>query len=385
MGSLVLMGGCLLGLLGLEWARRNLFPGHPPPSRWWTGRSRSRGSRLGGPDHRTALLHQSSETLDSFFSNSAQLAEEQLRKALLESRSATERVRILCLLSDLASRKGERQDCLAFLEEAEEALRSDWKPLDRGCLQALEALLRTKTLAHLQEGAPAESLQCLQESESVLGLSPWGLRVRSECHLLAGRTDEALSDLTKLESLGWDKSAEFHLLRAECHLRARDYDALDWSLKAADLLSPYPDREKVIAASLRIERALHDGSIASAWRAVGVIHECLSRKVGDTGFRRAFHLGCARVHLAEGDLVEAHRHLQLAENNAPYPVALWDVHLLLGAVLEAEDRTEEARAVWERLISEARGTYFAGVAEARLLRQNPPRCLKIPGLETILK
>jgi hypothetical protein len=367
------MGGCALGLIGLERAQRIFFPGAPTLFGRWQGRTRHRESRPGGPGDWAALV---SVNLEQALREDPQGLEVQLRKQLLEAQTAPQKVLLACLLADLAARRGDRSECRALIEEADEALRSAWEPYNQTFQSALSSILRLKSLFWLQEGCVERVFETLETAVLLNGKADWVSLIKAQAHLLSGETARCRAEIDTLlspkepakRSSGSREQVRALLVRAESFLRDMDFDALSWILKSLDLAGPLSEEDLCVYARLRIESALHADDTQAAWRYAGLLRKPLRANPGHQGMARIFHLSCSRLHLAENNHEEAHRRLQLAENVALYPVARWEVDFLLGALLESEDREEEAMAIWERLAHEAGNIHFGKIAQARLAR-----------------
>jgi hypothetical protein len=392
----LIVGGCALGYFAIEMTQSVYFPDAPPSflRKLW-GRSRRQESRMGGSDNWAALLHfevlrgpAASEHPPSVPGRDNHRSESLLRKRLLETQDLPSRALTLLVLADIAAREARRRDCWDLIQEAEESLRKGWQPLENRFYSVVACALRIKCVWQLQEGRIEDAFAALREAESLFGRSNWADLLRAKAHLLAHHPASCRDELAHL--LGKQVSAPERtaamLLIAESFLREKDNTALSSTLKGIDLSAGLSEDARAAYAGLRIEWSLGEGDLEAAWRHLSILHDVWRKNPGRLAHAHAFHLCCARLHLAEGNPGEAHRRLQLAENCALFPAALWEVQWLLGALLESEDREAEAKEIWRGLAEQAQETYFGLLAQARLSRHQPrPRSTQPLELAAILR
>ena len=203
MTSWILLGGCLLGLFGVERAQQVLFPGETPLWGWRWGRTR-RQEKLTGGDSASRITPQFAfspeRILQGYHQYCRQLQmdapseiEETLRKRLFETKDRDQRILLYGLLAQASLLLDNREEAHALIEEAEESLRFDWRILDPVFLSVSETLKQTKALIYLQEGNCPIVLDLLEESERLFGKRKWIPLLRAETHLLKGDLEECQS------------------------------------------------------------------------------------------------------------------------------------------------------------------------------------------------
>lgn len=385
MNSWIWLGGCVLGLFGVERAQRIFFPGDPPLWGWRWGRTRRQEETTGGgPGDRTTplslkltpdqVLPGYSNWLKRLELQPSMQVEEELRKQLPSIGDREGRALLCGLLAQASLLLDNRFEAHCLIEEAEESLLSGGATTSQRGRAAAEALTRMKGLLLFQEGDVPAVSSVLDESEARFGRDSWSSLLRAENVLLAGETAACQSILfahlrdpksRHPEKPTIELPAGAWAVLGESYLRERDWEKLDRVLAVCLGLRKLPVEDRIAVIRLRVELLLHDGEIEEAWRQVGGIHQEWKGQKTHRGLARAFHLSCARVHLYEADTKEGLRRLQLAENESRYPIAIWEVEFLRAIFLETDNRMDEANAVWRSLASDAPFTYFGRVAERR--------------------
>ena len=385
MTSWLLIGGCLLGLLGVEQAQRVLFPGETSLWGWRWGRTR-RQEKLKGGDSASRITPQFDRSPDRILKGYSQYCqrlqtdsplevEESLRKRLLETRDRYPRVLLGCLLAQASLLLDNREEAHALIEEAEESLRMDWRVLDPTFLAIAETLKQTEALLFLQEGNGPIVLDILDESEKLFGKKrKWIPLIRAETHLLQGDLELCqtclLSFLKQEESKSGNKPVidlppGAWAILGESYLRQGEWEKLDRVLAVCIGLKKLSVEDRAAVLRLKVELFLRDQNSEEVWRTVDEIRDLAKKHEHHRGIARSFHLACARAHFFEGDSREALRRLQLAENESRYPTARQEIEFYRALILETEDRIEDSRLLWTQLSNAPAGTYFAKVARRR--------------------
>jgi len=390
--SWVWVGGCLLGLVLLERAHRKFFPGEKSLLSGRLGRTRRREIPGGiGSGNRIVphgnlpiqkLVPQLPQLSNQLVHDDPELVARRIRKVLFETRCEPSRAVLTCLLAEVALLQRDREEASCRIEEALEILDRARDPLDWRTLVAWEWLSRFRVNHFLQEGRVSEVLKLLDDSEFRLGFREWIALSRAQAYLLMGKEDlcrrETLPLLVEENSASCKRShndvAWARLLLGESYLQDREMDKLKVTIRNFGPRPRLTEGDHAVFARLQLEILLHLKNRPAAWRQVGVLARLCEKNPNHQGLSRNLHQACARLHAVEGDYVEAHRRLQLAENDAEYPVALWDVRLQLGMLLEAEGRYDEAISVWDALAKEAVKTRYGSLAESRRIRLvSPPQ------------
>lgn len=388
MNSWIWLGGCLLGWFGVELVQHHFFPGEPPWYRRWRGRTRCRENTAGdGPVSRT-VPHNShiffEDLIPDFHEIEARITNHEraevvplLRKLCFESSNPISRSVYSILLAECALMDGNEMEARACLDDAwdliEDVSHSETR---RSRHLVIEKLYRFEAVLAYRKGQTAKAVHFLDEALQTVGFREWIGILNAEVNLLLGKTEACRSEV--LRTRGWLTNHEersdspilaiLQMIEAESYLRDGRMIEFWKSLRKLGTRSDLPASDRAAVESLQIEGLLSANNIAAAWRHVGTLYHLIKSFPEDKGLHRLFQLSCARIHLSEGNTLEAHRRLQLAENDSEYPVALWEVRFTLGMVLEAEGRLEEAAMVWQNLQSEAPGTYYAHVARSRISR-----------------
>lgn len=373
----------MLGLFLVEWAQRFFFPGETSGWLKVLGRTRCREGRLGGPDPWAALsLFTSGESeADAARGLPSPIdfhdpteTERHVRSQLMETEDPVRRAGWLILLAEIGVRGPGKSDPLPILNEASNVLWKSWSPLSEEFRSAFAQVLRMKAV-YLLRGAKLDELRSLLgECGSVFGGQDWVRLLRAETGLLLGNFEEVRSGLAAFMPESKERTSPHTrskalLLVAESYLGEHAYESLDWTLRQIDYRDGFIEEgDRLVYSRLRIESALHHDRPEVAWRYLSVLHEASRRSPQHAGKARQYHLACARMHTEELSFQEAHRRLQLAENLSLYPVARWEVDVIMGGLLEREERAEEALNLWEHLSAEATGTYFGQIAQARVSR-----------------
>jgi hypothetical protein len=231
-----------------------------------------------------------------------------------------------------------------------------------------------------------EVFELLSEAESHSGPGNWHALSRAQAYLILGKEElcrQATIPLVPMGNRGPFERTDAdvnsaRLLIAESYLQERDIEKLGVILREIGPKTGFADQDLAVLIRLQIEFLLHGRNREAAWRQVGNLARLCAKTPNDRGLLRTLHLACARLHLSEGDTIESHRRLQLAENEAEYPLALWEVRLQLGMTLEAEGRNREAVRIWEDLSQESVGTRFGVLAESRKIRLLAPMRIPTP-------
>ncbi|MCA9427103.1 MAG: hypothetical protein KC994_18625 [Candidatus Omnitrophica bacterium] len=385
MTNWILLGGCLLGLFGVEWARQVLFPGETPLWGWRWGRTRRQEKLKGGgsvsritpqfalsPDQ---ILPGYSKWAERLESQPPMEVEESLRKKLFETKDRIPRLLLTGLLAQASLQLGNREEAHALLEEAEENLRSNWINLDPVFLFVAERIAQTKALIFFQEGNCPIVLDILSEAERLFGKKEWMQLLKAEIHLLQGGFIESIHLLEPMIDRVGDRSSNananrlnstIHALLGESYLRSGDWENLERVLAVASAPKAISPHDEAAILRLKLEVQLQRGDIEAAKGSVKDLEHLAKKCVGHRGLARCFHVACSRVEVYQGNAIEALRRLQLAENECRYPAALWEVNLCRAFILESEDRFEDAIQVWRSLIKSAPGTFFGKIAQTRI-------------------
>jgi hypothetical protein len=379
------LGGCLLGLFGVELAQRVFFPGESPFEKW-LGRSSHRESKTGSgsifrttPRNRFAVsifapeFHRLSRKMEN---QPGSVSEISIRRALSAAKGEPTRAMLACLLAEKVLSSGDTEEAHALTQEAMNRLTQSKSTRSAAFRLALERLLKFESMLYLREGQCQRVRDLLAEAESRFGRREWTVEIGAETYLLEGRTDLCRASLHGLldqpkgqrRAAGCVLRASALLIEAESHLHDRNTQRLQRTLFKMDPRQFRTVEDKAAFVRLKSEGMLLMGDLPGAWRQIGILHRFAQSRPQDRGLKRTLHMACARLHLAEGNTKESHRRLQIAENECLYPIAHWEKDALLGMVLESEGRFQEAEKLWDRLSQEASGTHFGSLAKARASR-----------------
>ncbi len=384
MTNWILLGGCLLGLFGVEWVQRVLFPGETSLWGWWRGRTR-RQEQLTGGDSASRITPQFDLRPDRVLNDYTHYCrrlqvgppsevEESLRKRLFETKDRNQRVLLYTLLAQASILLDNRSEAHALIEEARESLRSDWRILDPTFRMVASTVKQVESLLYLQEGNCPIVLDLLEESEQLFGKQSWITVLRGETYLLKGELRSCQTHLLKFlnqEEKENSGKAVINLpagswaILAESYLRGHDWERLDRVLATCVGLKKLSIEDRAAVLRLRVELSIKDHQTEEAWMNVEELGALANNLKYHRGLARTFQLASARAHFYEGNTTESLRRLQLAENECRYPVALWEVEFFRALVLETEDRMEDAISTWENLSRRASGTYYGRVAQNR--------------------
>jgi hypothetical protein len=301
---------------------------------------------------------------------------EELRKKAFEAPRPALKAAYLLLQAEAQLIAGERETGGDLLTQALETLRRHWDHRSGELRLVAEYGYQANAIFHFQNGKPEKVRDCILEARARIGGRQWMIEMQAEVFLLEGRTEQCRLEVAKvldcpagMRPQGFEgPQPGLRLLVAETYLRERNLDCLEKSLKAVGTRTLLRTDDRATLSTLQVEMHLMKGNLQAAWRPLGVLHRLAEENPRDPGLKRLFQQTCARLHLAEGKIAEAHRRIQLAENESLYPVAQWETRLMLGMILEAEDRALEAETVWKKLGAEAVGTYYGFVAQGRLER-----------------
>ena len=272
--------------------------------------------------------------------------------------------------------RGDTEEAHALTQEAMDRLTQSKSARSAAFRLALETLLKFESMLCLREGQCEQVRALLEEAESRFGRRDWTVELWSETYLLEGRTDLCRASLHRLldnpkekrRPTGFALRASAHLIEAESYLHDRNTERLQRALVKMDPRQFRTVEDKAAFVRLKSEGMLLLGDLPGAWRQIGILHRLVQSRPQDRGLKRGLHMACARLHLAEGNTREAHRRLQIAENECLYPIAHWEKDALLGWFWNRKVGFREAESLWDRLSREASGTHFGSLAKARASR-----------------